>query len=139
MCKVGDIILIYNAQNDKRYIGKHPFVVIDDTNDIVLGTYQYDFIGLLLTSADTDEKKQQRNKEGNFPIAREDKIPDGENNKNAYLESDQFFYFDKSKVKYRRIARLDDDIFELVLEFIQEFVDNGGEIKRIVDKATKIE
>ena len=36
----------------------HPFIVLDNTNGKVSGVYSYDFIGLLLTSADTDEKKE---------------------------------------------------------------------------------
>lgn len=57
MCKIGDILLIFNAKNS--------------------GIYSYDFIGLLLTSADTEEKKERLGKiEGNFPISKKDKILD---------------------------------------------------------------
>ena len=31
MCKIGDILLIYNAKNRKP-IGMHPFIVLDDDN-----------------------------------------------------------------------------------------------------------
>ena len=74
MCKVGDILLIFNARN-KRAVGMHPFIVLDDRNGKVSGVYSYDFIGVLLTSADTEEKKERLKRiDGNFPIAENDKI-----------------------------------------------------------------
>lgn len=142
MCKVGDILLIYNARN-KAPIGMHPFIVLDDTNGIVRGIYSYDFIGLLLTSANTEEKKARLKKvEGNFPIAPDDKILDTSklsDNRPAYVEADQFFYFDKTKIKYMHIGRLEEDIYNLITEFIQELNQNGVLIKQITDKARKIE
>lgn len=103
MCKIGDILLIYNAR-DKVSIGVHPFVVLDDTAGKISGIYGYDFVGLLMSSADTPEKKEKLKQfEGNFPIATDDKNMDDKwqnNNKTAYLKADQFFYFDKNRIKY---------------------------------------
>lgn len=142
MCKVGDILLIYNAKNRKP-VGMHPFIVLDDTNGKVSGIYSYDFIGLLLTSADTEEKKNRLKKiDGNFPIAEDDKIMDeGKkyDNRYSYVEADQFFYFDKNKIKYIHIGILEPEIYNLIIEFIQELNSKGVLIKQIVDKATKIE
>lgn len=142
MCKIGDILLIYNATNKKRLVGMHPFIVLDDTNGIVRGVYTYDFIGLLLTSADTEEKKERLKQiDGNFPIAEDDKIlNDGKDSDNrfSYVEADQFFYFDKSKIKYIHIGTLDPEIHNLIVEFIEEISNNGVQIRQILDKATKI-
>lgn len=142
MCKVGDILLIYNARN-KRPIGMHPFIVLDDTNGTVSGVYGYDFVGLLLTSANTEEKKERLKKfEGNFPISEDDKIMDenkGTDVRFSYVKADQFFYFDKSKIKYLHIGVLEPDIFNLIIEFIQELNSSGVLINQIVDKATKLE
>lgn len=38
MCKVGDILLIFNARN-KRSVGMHPFIVLDDSDGKVSGVY----------------------------------------------------------------------------------------------------
>ena len=142
MCKIGDILLIFNAKN-KKPVGMHPFIVLDDTNGKVSGVYSYDFIGLLLTSADTEEKKKRLKQiDGNFPISTDDKIMnEGKDNDNrySYVEADQFFYFDKGKIKYIHIGSLEPDIYDLIVEFIQELSENGIRIKQIVDKATKIE
>ena len=142
MCKVGDILLIFNARN-KRAVGMHPFIVLDDRNGKVSGVYSYDFIGLLLTSADTEEKKERLKQiDGNFPIAEEDKIMNsGKTNDNrySYVEADQFFYFDKNKIKYIHIGTLEPDIYNLIIEFIEEISQSGVQIKQILDKATKIE
>lgn len=142
MCKIGDILLIYNAKNRKP-IGMHPFIVLDDTNGKVSGVYSYDFIGLLLTSANTEEKKERlRQIEGNFPIAEDDKIMNEgkeQDNRYSYVEADQFFYFDKNKINYIHIGKIEPDIYNLIIEFIEEISNNGVQIKRILDKATKIE
>ena len=142
MCKIGDILLIFNARN-KKPVGMHPFIVLDDTNGKVSGIYSYDFIGLLLTSADTEEKKERLKQiDGNFPIAENDKIMDegkSSDNRYSFVEADQFFYFDKDKIKYIHIGTLEPDIFNLIIEFIEEISQDGVQIKRILDKATKIE
>lgn len=141
MCKIGDILLIYNAKNG-RYIGMHPFIVLDDNAGKVSGVYSYDFIGLLVSSANTEEKKARlRNFEGNFPIAPDDKIMDcgyESDNMDSYVKADQFFYFDKSKIKYIKIGSLAPDIFNLIIEFIQELAEAGIVFQQILDKANKI-
>lgn len=60
-------------------------------------------------------------------------------NRFSYVEADQFFYFDKSKIKYVHIGSIVPDIYNLIVEFIQELNSKGIPIKRIVDKATKID
>lgn len=142
MCKIGDILLIYNARN-KRPVGPHPFIVLDDSNGTVSGMYSYDFIGLLLTSANTEEKKERLGKiEGNLPVLPEhkhidtDRYPD---NRFSYVEANQFFYFDKSKIKYIHIGEIDEDIYNIIIDFIMELSNNGTGIKQILDKASKIE
>lgn len=142
MCKIGDILLIYNARNRKP-VGVHPFIVLDDSNGTISGMYSYDFIGLLLTSADTEEKKERLKKiDGNFPISPDDKIIDESKNKDnrySYVEADQFFYFDKNKIKYIHLGIIDPDIYNLIVEFIEELSENGVTIKQIIDKASKTE
>ena len=41
MCKIGDIILIYNARN-RRPVGPHPFIVLDENrSQYIDGLKQY--------------------------------------------------------------------------------------------------
>ena len=142
MCKIGDILLIYNSKVNKHFIGPHPFIVLDDQNGKVSGVYAYDFIGLLLTSADTDERKAKLKKiEGNFPIAEDDKVMNEDkshDNRYSFVEADYFFYFDKSRTKYMHIGHIDPDIYNLITEFILELSQRGIQIKAVLDKATKI-
>ena len=142
MCKIGDILLIYNAKSKKKPVGMHPFVVLDDRDGIVSGIYAYDFIGLLMTSADTDDKKERLgNVEGNFPIAETDKIMNAgreKDNRYSFVESNNFFYFDKKKIKYVHIGRLDVEVYNLIVEFIEEISHDGVVINRILDRASVI-
>lgn len=121
----------------------HPFIVLDDRNGKVSGVYGYDFIGLLLTSADTEEKKEKLKQiEGNFPISKDDKIMNlgkDSDNRDSYVEADQFFYFDKEKINYIQIGSIHPDIYNIILEFIYELSNDGVKIKQILDKATRIE
>lgn len=141
MCKIGDILLIYNARN-RRPVGAHPFIVLDDSNGTVSGMYSYDFIGLLLTSANTEEKKERLRKiDGNFPISPDDKIMEeskNSDNRYSYVEADQFFYFDKTKIKYIHLGSIEPDIYDLIIEFIEELAEKGVTIHQIIDKASKI-
>ena len=141
MCKIGDILLVYNAKNG-QYIGKHPFIVLDDNAGEVRGVYSYDFVGLLMSSANTEEKKERLKRfNGNFPIAPDDKIMDDESKSNSmysYVKADQFFYFDKSKINYIKIGSLTSDVFDLIIEFIQELVKAGITFQQIVDKSGNI-
>lgn len=141
MCKIGDILLIYNAKNG-QYIGKHPFIVLDDKAGIVRGIYGYDFIGLLISSANTDEKKERLKQfEGNFPLVANDKIIEDnkkDSNFDSYVKADQFFYFDKSKIKYAKIGSIVPDMFNLIVEFIEELAIKGIKFYQILDKARKI-
>ena len=143
MCKIGDILLIYNAKNKRKPVGMHPFLVLDDTDGIVRGIYKFDFIGLLLTSAETEERKEKLKQfDGNFPISEDDKIMDEGregDNKYSFVEADQFFYFDKERIKYVHLGTIEPNIYNLIIEFIEEISDDGVSIKQILDKATRIE
>ena len=136
MCKVGDIILISRIKDGTARIGKHPFLVLDDTNGVIRGTYEYDFIALLMSSNTTQAKHDKLHRfPGNFPIAAEDKIitDDSYDNVDAFVKAEQFYYFDKSKINYIQLGTLDEDIFNLLLEFMNELKEKGVELIQIVD------
>ncbi len=137
MCKIGDILLIYDAK-DKYSIGKHPFIVLDDTAGTVKGFYSYDFVGLLMSSANSEKKKQKLKKyEGNLSIMADEKIINDANydNRDAYVKADQFFYFDKDKIAYIKIGSVIPDMFNLIIEFINELSSSGVEFRQIIDNA----
>lgn len=134
MCKIGDIILVYNPVRNGRPIGKHSFVVLDDSQGRIQ-SIEFDFVGLLMSSMDTEERYDKLMKyDGNFPIAPDEQdIKSGGNHKRACIKADQFFYFNKSSIKYRVLGRLDEDIFNLLIEFIQEINEQGIKVYQIVD------
>lgn len=134
MCKIGDIILVYNPIRERKPIGMHSFVVLDDSHGKIRG-FDFDFIGLLMSSMDTKEKHDKLMRyDGNFPITPEEQdIIDGGNGKAACIKAEQFYYFNKANIKYRIIGRLDEEIFGLLVEFIQEINDNGVMFQQIVD------
>lgn len=145
MCKIGDLVIVYSPKVNSRNIGTHPFVVLDDSNGTIRGMYEYDFISLLLTSyedGDEERKKQLGRREGNLHIAKEDKLfidtKYRRTNRNSYIEANNFFYFSKEKVSYKKIGRLDEDVYNYIVDFIVELNGNGIAINQILDGAKNL-
>lgn len=126
MCQIGDIILVYNPKRFLKPIGVHSFVVLDDMHGKIRG-FDFDFIGLLMSSMDTENKRERLMRyDGNFPITPDEQdIDDGGNGKLACIKAEQFYYFNKDKIRYKVIGKLDSDIFNLLIEFIQELNESG--------------
>ncbi len=133
MCQIGDIILVYNPNRFKKPIGMHSFVVLDDTKGTIRG-FDFDFIGLLMSSMDTEDKHKKLMKyDGNFPITPDEQdIENGGNGKSACIKAEQFYYFHKDKIKYKVIGKLDEEIFNLLVEFIEELNKSGMQFQQIM-------
>ena len=116
MCQIGDIILVYNPKRFGKPIGMHSFVVLDVAQGKIRGL-DFDFIGLLMSSMGTEEKRTKLMKyEGNFPITPDEQdIENGGNGKDACIKAEQFYYFNKDKIKYQVIGRLEEEIFNLLI------------------------
>lgn len=132
MCKIGDIILVYNPKRFRKPIGMHSFVVLDDREGMIQGM-DFDFVGLLMSSMDTDDKHEKLMKyDGNFPITPDEQdIEDGGNGKAACIKAEQFYYFNKDKIKYQVLGRLDEEVFNLLIEFIEELNQKGIQFQQI--------
>lgn len=132
MCKIGDIILVYNPKRFKKSIGMHSFVVLDDTQGKIKSM---DFIGLIMSSMDTDEKYKKLMKyDANFPISLDEQdIESGGNGKRACIKAEQFYYFNKDSIKFKVLGALDKDIFNLLIEFINELAAHNVSFQQIFD------
>jgi len=67
-----------------------------------------------------EQKKKKLSYTGNFPIVPDDYGAIDGNNKSGYIKADQLYYFNKDKIEYIVIGRLSEDIFKLLLEFLEE-------------------
>lgn len=134
MCKIGDIILVYNPKRMGKPIGKHSFVVLSDESGKI-ESVSFDFVGLLMSSMGTEEKRAKLMKyDANFPITPDEQdIAGGGNGKDACIKADQFYYFNKDKVKYKVIGSLDVNIFNLLIEFINELAEEDMHFIQITD------
>ncbi len=133
MCKVGDIIVVNKYQSAGMVVNKHSFVVLEDKEGIVKGL-AFDFVALAMSSFKDEVQKERKMKyPGNFPIVAEDvDVPYG-NRKSGYIKAEQFFYFNKSKIEYTVVGRIEPEIFNLLLDFINELVKTGIHFDRITD------
>lgn len=134
MCRIGDIILVNPLKGHGRNIGKHSFVVIDDNEGNIRGL-DFNMVGLIMSSMDTEEKRKKLMKyPANLPLSSDEQIIEGNGNgKDACVKADQFYYFNKSTCKYRVLGNLDSEVFNLLIEFINELADKGLKFETILD------
>lgn len=120
MCQIGDIILIQQYKDRGNVLSRHSFVVIDDTADQINGV-SYDLICNVMSSFKTNAQKERKmSYQGNFPIVFDDRVVKNDNKKNGYIKADQLYYFQKDALEYDVIGKIKPDIFNLLLEFIEE-------------------
>lgn len=120
MCKVGDIILINEYKDGNRLLNRHSFIVIDDEKGEIRG-YPYDFIANVLSSfKNENQRKRKLSYMGNFPIAHDDTNTNPHNNKDGYVKMDQLYYFNKEKISYTVIGSVKPEIFNMLIEFLEE-------------------
>lgn len=130
MCKLRDIILIDNYVSEGTPLNRHSFVVIDEVGDEIQGV-PYDFVCNVMSSFKNETQKARKlSYPGNFPITASDAPVSGGNGKDGYIKADQFYYFNKSKIDYTVIGSVNIDVFDELLNFIE----NGDfEIASITD------
>ena len=128
MCNVGDIIVIENYTHKGIHLRKHSFVVLsDDAGQIE--SVDYDLICNVMSSfKDEAQKKKKLSFPGNFPIVPDDYEDIDGNNKSGYIKADQLYYFNKIDMQYVVIGSLKEDIFKLLIEFIEEELEEFEEI-----------
>lgn len=120
MCKKRDLILVEKYESTGIPIGRHTFVVIEDTKGEIRGV-SYDMVCNVLSSfKDDEQRKRKLSYAGNFPITASDtSVKDG-NSKEGYIKADQFYYFKKEKIEYQVIGSISREKFKLLMEFIND-------------------
>ncbi|RMD02723.1 hypothetical protein D9O40_05330 [Clostridium autoethanogenum] len=120
MCKVRDIILVNNYKSEGIEIGKHSFIVLSDEHNEIHGL-NYDMICSVMSSFKNDEQRKKKLEyPGNFPIAHNDSIVKNNDGIDGYIKAEQLYYFNKEKLDYVVIGEVKEDIFDLILEFIED-------------------
>ena len=120
MCQIGDIILIQRYKDSGNLLNRHSFVVIDDEPDQINGV-SYDMICNVMSSFKTKTQRERKmSYPGNFPVVFEDRIVENDNEREGYIKADQLYYFQKDSLDYEVIGRIKPDIFNLLMEFIEE-------------------
>ena len=138
MCKLGDIIVIKEFKNEAgEKISKHSFVVINDEKNSIEG-FNYDFIcNMLCSFHDKEHKKRKLSFKENLEIIYKSNSINRINDKDGYIKADQLYYFDKSKIEYYIIARLNPDLLDELLQLIL-VLNNEGKLKTIIANLNKL-
>lgn len=120
MCKAGDIILVNQYTDNNNILRKHSFVVISDENGEIEGL-PYDMICNVLSSFKSEsQQKRKLSYPGNFPVSNDDTVTNPDNGKSGYIKTDQLYFFSKDRLDFSVIGFVKQDIFELIIEFIND-------------------
>lgn len=120
MCKQRDIILIDSYQSHGTALDRHSFVVLDDKGGEIRSV-SYDLVCLVLSSfKDPAQKARKLSYPGNLPIAATDVSVPGGNSREGYIKADQFYYFQKSNISYTVIGTMTEEMFDKLIDFINE-------------------
>ena len=120
MCKVKDIILVNNYIDNGKNMGQHSFIVLSDNAGKIQGL-NFDLVCNVMSSFKNEEQKIRKLKfPGNFPITHDDSIVKNNNGKDGYVKTEQLYFFNKSKLDFTVIGEIKEDIFELILKFIED-------------------
>lgn len=118
MCAAGDIILIDEYKHGCTILSRHSFVVVSDEAGKIKGA-SFDIICNVMSSFKSESHKRKKLSYGtNFKYTSDVSDVIG-NDKEGYIKADQLYYFDKSKIKYRKIGALSADVFDALLDFIE--------------------
>lgn len=119
MCQAGDIILVKNYYDSGIEISKHSFVVISDEAGQIQGL-DYDIICNVMSSFKNEQQKAKKlSYPGNFEITHLDSYVENGNDKDGFIKAEQFYYFDKEKIDFEVIGYLKPEVFNKLLEFIE--------------------
>ena len=121
MCQVGDIILITSYKSNNVTLNRHSFVVLSVDDGKIEGM-DYNLACCVMSSFKDEEHKRKKldNYPGNFPLTFDDSDIINNNGKDGYLKTDQLYLFDRNAISFKVIGNILPDIFDLILEFIEE-------------------
>jgi len=130
MCKRGDIIVVEKyVGEDGKDIGQHSFIVIDDNEGIIKGL-PYTFVTTVISSFKNSEHRKRKLKyKENFEIVEFEKNGIKRNlRKASFVKADQLIYFDKSKIEYYILGKLNDELFDELITLIM-VLNKKGKLK----------
>ena len=136
MCKLGDIIVVKEFKNEfGEKMKKHSFVVISDDKDSIEG-FNYEFICNMLCSFHDEKHKERKLKyKENLAIRSSSIKGDSINSKEGFIKADQLYYFKKRKIKYKVIAKMNEEALNQLLRLIITLNDEG-KIRIVISNLT---
>lgn len=136
MCKVGDIIEIQSYKHDPKVLHRHPFIIIDDTDGTITGL-DYNLITVVMSSFKNKAQRQWKlsQYQSNMEIDISDKnITDPSyKNKAGYVKTEQFYYFNKDKIKYKLVGSVTPQYLNELYDFIEGLEQKGISIDQVID------
>lgn len=70
---------------------------------------------------DEKHKKHKLRMKSNVEINNNDVIGENTNNKGGYIRTDELFYFDKKKIQYKVIARVQDNLLNKLVKLYNHY------------------
>ena len=132
-CIKGDIIFVKDYIHEGKHLKGHPFVVLSDEPGQIYGV-DFNLVALVMSSFKNEEQRKRKlSYPGNFAVSASEKTISGKENKDAFIKAEQLYYFDTEKLDYTVIGQLSIDVWEALLDFMDDLAEKGIEFKDIVD------
>lgn len=128
MCKYGDIIIVEKYRTeDNVEMTRHSFIVVDDREGIIKG-FSYDIVANVMSSIkDGEHRKKVLKRIENLEITQDDRDCSPENGKNAFVKVNQLHYFNSSKISYRVIGNVTEEVMDKIMD-LMEYLDDIGRL-----------
>ena len=119
MCKLGDIIVVKSFKGeDGVQLPNHSFIVVDDNHDNIKGL-DYDFVAPIMSSfRDKEHKAKVLSYDVNKEIVDSDIEGEFKLKRESYVKANKLYYFDKKKIEYFVLARVNDDYLDELMKII---------------------
>lgn len=119
MCKLGDIIVVKSFKGeDGVSLPNHSFIVVDDNHDNIKGL-DYDFVAPIMSSfRDKEHKAKILSYDVNKEITNSDIEGEFKLKRESYVKTNKLYYFDKKKIDYFVLARVNDEYLDELMKII---------------------
>ncbi len=123
MCKVGDIIVVKNYISQGKVLNRHSFVVLNTEQGKIQGL-DYDLVCNVMSSFHSEEQRKKKLAyPGNFEYSASDENIQNGHGKAGYIKAEQFYYFDTSKTDFYVLGSVTPELFNALIQFIQQLTD----------------
>lgn len=136
MCKAGDIIVVKDCKIDGTQIGRHSFVVLNNTKGEVRGM-SFDLACNLMSSFEGKGEEYKTKKltyPENMAYAPTEEIVKNGHGKEGFIKAGIYYLFDSKTTKYKKVGTVTHELYDRLLDYINNM--SSDQIRIVTDNLT---